>query len=38
MREAIARVLNGGVWTPPDVDLNGRRDDETADMMAGSRR
>ena len=21
MRQAISRVLRGGVWTPPDVDL-----------------
>ena len=25
MREAIKRVLGGGVWTPPDVDLDRRR-------------
>jgi DNA-binding NarL/FixJ family response regulator len=34
MREAISRVLDGGVWTPPDVDLSPRTDDETADLMA----
>jgi DNA-binding NarL/FixJ family response regulator len=34
MREAIARVLEGGVWTPPDVDLSLRTDAETADLMA----
>src|SRR3954454_4231142 len=34
MREAISRVLEGGVWTPPDVDLSPRTDDETADLMA----
>ena len=33
MREAIASVLKGGVWTPPDVDLSAacrRRDDGAA--------
>jgi DNA-binding NarL/FixJ family response regulator len=34
MREAIKRVLGGGVWTPPDVDLAGGGDAETAAMMA----
>ena len=34
MRDAIARVLEGGVWTPPDVDLNAGTDAETADLMA----
>src|SRR6476619_3874467 len=34
MREAIKRVLEGGVWTPPDVDLTPRADAETADLMA----
>jgi len=34
MREAIARVLEGGIWTPPDVDLSPRTDAETADLMA----
>jgi DNA-binding NarL/FixJ family response regulator len=34
MREAISRVLEGGVWTPPDVDLSPRTDAETADLMA----
>ncbi len=34
MREAIARVLEGGVWTPPDVDLSAGADAETADLMA----
>ena len=39
MRAAIARVLEGGVWTPPDVDLKARlrRRDRGADG-AGSRR
>jgi DNA-binding NarL/FixJ family response regulator len=34
IREAIARVLKGGVWTPPDVDLNAVTDAETAALMA----
>jgi len=34
MREAIKRVLGGGVWTPPDVDLSGGADAETAALMA----
>jgi DNA-binding NarL/FixJ family response regulator len=34
MRTAIARVLEGGVWTPPDVDLAQVTDAETADLMA----
>jgi DNA-binding NarL/FixJ family response regulator len=33
MRSAIARVLEGGVWTPPDVDLKTAADSETADLM-----
>jgi len=34
IRDAIARVLNGGVWTPPDVDLSATADAETAALMA----
>jgi DNA-binding NarL/FixJ family response regulator len=34
IREAIGRVLKGGVWTPPDVDLNAVTDAETAALMA----
>jgi DNA-binding NarL/FixJ family response regulator len=34
IREAITRVLKGGVWTPPDVDLNAITDAETAALMA----
>ena len=34
MREALSRVLEGGIWTPPDVDLSPRTDAETADLMA----
>ena len=34
MREAVRRVLDGEVWTPPDVDLAGGADAETAALMA----
>lgn len=34
MRHAVAQVLEGGVWTPPDVDLRGESDPETAAMIA----
>jgi len=34
MREAVKRVLGGEVWTPPDVDLAGGADAETAALMA----
>ena len=34
MRDAIKRVLGGGVWTPPDVDLAGGADAESAALMA----
>jgi DNA-binding NarL/FixJ family response regulator len=34
MRAAISRILNGGIWTPPDVDLSAGSDAETADLMA----
>jgi DNA-binding NarL/FixJ family response regulator len=34
MRAAIKRVLEGGVWTPSDVDLSAGADAETADLMA----
>jgi DNA-binding NarL/FixJ family response regulator len=33
MRAAIARVLEGGVWTPPDIEL-GSSDEPTAGMIA----
>jgi DNA-binding NarL/FixJ family response regulator len=33
MRAAIARVLEGGVWTPPDVDLSGKPDADTAELI-----
>jgi DNA-binding NarL/FixJ family response regulator len=34
MRAAIARIIEGGVWTPPDIDLGTRLDAESADLMA----
>jgi DNA-binding NarL/FixJ family response regulator len=34
LRQAIARVLQGEVWTPPDVDLTRQADVETAAMIA----
>jgi len=34
MRAAIARVLEGELWTPPDVDLKAGTDAETTDLMA----
>jgi DNA-binding NarL/FixJ family response regulator len=34
MRTAVRRVLDGGVWTPPDVDLSAGSDAETAELMA----
>ena len=34
MRTAILRVLKGGVWTPPDVDLAAGSDAETAALLA----
>jgi DNA-binding NarL/FixJ family response regulator len=34
MRNAIARILKGGVWTPPDVDLNSGSDAATAELMS----
>jgi DNA-binding NarL/FixJ family response regulator len=33
MRSAIRRVLDGGVWTPPDVDLSGGADAGTRDLV-----
>jgi DNA-binding NarL/FixJ family response regulator len=33
MRTAIRRVLEGGVWTPPDVDLTAGPDDDTRDLV-----
>jgi DNA-binding NarL/FixJ family response regulator len=34
LREAIKRVLGGGVWTPPDVDLSTAADADSAAMLA----
>jgi len=34
IRAGIARVFEGGVWTPPDIDLGASSDAETADLMA----
>ena len=34
MRGAIERVLEGGVWTPPDVDLGARSDAQGTELMA----
>ena len=34
MRSAISRILGGGVWTPPDVNLRAGADTETAELMA----
>jgi DNA-binding NarL/FixJ family response regulator len=34
MRAAIGRVLKGGVWTPPDVDLAAGTDAESSELMA----
>ena len=34
MRNAIASVLKGGIWTPPDVDLTTSSDSETSAMLA----
>ena len=33
MRAAIMRVLKGGVWTPPDVDLDAGADAESTELM-----
>jgi DNA-binding NarL/FixJ family response regulator len=34
MRAAISKILGGGVWTPPDVDLAETADLETVELMA----
>jgi DNA-binding NarL/FixJ family response regulator len=34
IRAAVARVLQGEVWTPPDVDLSRQSDAETAALIA----
>jgi DNA-binding NarL/FixJ family response regulator len=33
MRTAIQRVLDGGVWSPPDIDLTTGHDDNTRDLV-----
>ena len=33
MRAAISRVLSGGVWTPPDIDLSAGANAEAAELM-----
>jgi DNA-binding NarL/FixJ family response regulator len=34
MRAAIGSVLDGGIWTPPDVNISSAADSETAAVMA----
>ncbi len=34
IRAGIVRVFEGGVWTPPDIDLGAGSDAATADLMA----
>lgn len=34
MRAAISRILGGGVWMPPDIDLSTGSDAEAAELMA----
>jgi DNA-binding NarL/FixJ family response regulator len=34
MRQAVARILQGEVWTPPDVDLTRQSDAESAALIA----
>jgi len=34
MRKAIERVIGGGTWTPPDVDLSAKPDDASAAILA----
>jgi DNA-binding NarL/FixJ family response regulator len=34
MRSAIRGVLDGGLWTPPDIDLTAGSDAETSELMA----
>ncbi len=33
IRNAVESVLRGGIWTPPDVDLSAKPDDDTAAML-----
>jgi DNA-binding NarL/FixJ family response regulator len=34
IRRAIEQVLEGGIWTPPDLDLSAKSDDHSAAMLA----
>jgi DNA-binding NarL/FixJ family response regulator len=34
IRRAIEQVLEGGIWTPPDLDLSAKSDDHGAAMLA----
>ncbi|MCH9806131.1 MAG: response regulator transcription factor [Alphaproteobacteria bacterium] len=34
IREAVGKVLNGDVWTPPEIDLSGELDEQTTDMLS----
>ena len=34
MRDAIERVFEGGIWTPPDIDLGARSDAQGAELLA----
>jgi len=34
MRDAIERVFEGGIWTPPDIDLGARSDPQGAELLA----
>ncbi len=34
IREAVSAVLAGDVWTPPDLELSGPTDTETADLLS----
>ncbi|MFQ5625141.1 MAG: response regulator [Methyloligellaceae bacterium] len=34
IREAVKNVLDGGIWTPPDLDLTEAGNGETADLVA----
>jgi DNA-binding NarL/FixJ family response regulator len=34
MRTAVERVFDGGIWTPPDIDLGARSDAQTAELVS----
>jgi DNA-binding NarL/FixJ family response regulator len=34
IRSAIEQVLDGGIWTPPDLDLSAKSDDQSTAMLA----